>query len=136
MWNVLLPYLPGTAGHLASRFCPMNHETESEESPYQPPGWVFGVVWPVLYSLLGKELAAEPGDLRLWSLVALLTAWIPTYSAFCRDDKANARRVLAGSLALALTISRDKPRIAPVAAWLAYAMFLSLTKRGTARRRA
>ena len=37
--------------------------TRSQKPAFMPPGWTFGVVWPILYALLGISVAmilAEP----------------------------------------------------------------------------
>ena len=65
---------------------------DSLDKPFfMPPGWTFGVVWPVLYVLLGIALAlilAEPpSDARRKALVlffvqlALNFAWSPLFFA-------------------------------------------------------
>lgn len=56
-----------------------------------PPGWVFGLVWPVLYLLLGLAVAhilhARGARLRWWAvglfllLVALILTWPPLFFA-------------------------------------------------------
>ena len=58
---------------------------------FMPPGWTFGVVWPVLYVLLGLALAlilAEPpSDARRKALILFCTqlvlnfAWSPLFFA-------------------------------------------------------
>lgn len=58
---------------------------------FMPPGWVFGVVWPVLYALLGFALAlilAEPPTDRrrkalmlFFAQLALNLAWSPIFFA-------------------------------------------------------
>ena len=59
-----------------------------------PPGWVFGVVWPILYALLGVALAmilAEPPSPRrrkalilFFVQLALNFAWSPIFFAGAR----------------------------------------------------
>ena len=58
---------------------------------FMPPGWVFGVVWPILYVLLGVALAiilAEPDSparsralLLFFTQLALNYAWSPLFFA-------------------------------------------------------
>ncbi|HET6940903.1 MAG TPA: TspO/MBR family protein [Sphingomicrobium sp.] len=58
---------------------------------FMPPGWVFGVVWPILYALLGVALAlvlAEPPTARrrgalilFFAQLALNFAWSPVFFA-------------------------------------------------------
>jgi benzodiazapine receptor len=58
---------------------------------FMPPGWAFGVVWPILYALLGLALAmvlAEPPSQRrrnalllFYTQLALNFAWSPIFFA-------------------------------------------------------
>ena len=58
---------------------------------FMPPGWVFGVVWPILYALLGVSLAlvlAEPPTDRrrnalilFFAQLVLNFAWSPLFFA-------------------------------------------------------
>ena len=58
---------------------------------FMPPGWVFGVVWPILYAFLGVALAlvlAEPPTQRrksalilFFAQLALNFAWSPVFFA-------------------------------------------------------
>ena len=59
--------------------------------PFMPPGWAFGVVWPILYLLMGLALAmvlAEPPSPRrklaltlFFVQLALNFAWSPIFFA-------------------------------------------------------
>jgi tryptophan-rich sensory protein len=58
---------------------------------FMPPGWVFGVVWPLLYVLLGLSLAlalaAPPSEGRRKGIILFFTqlalnyAWSPVFFA-------------------------------------------------------
>src|SRR5881275_2787576 len=58
---------------------------------FMPPGWIFGLVWPILYALLGIALAmiiAEPpsprrrvGLVLFFVQLALNLAWSPIFFA-------------------------------------------------------
>ena len=107
---------------------------------FMPPGWVFGVVWPILYTLLGFALAlvlAEPpSDRRRNALIlffvqlALNFAWSPIFFAAHRIQIAlGVIVVMAGISALAAGQFR---RIRPLAGalmlpyllWLCFAAAL------------
>ncbi|NUS99732.1 MAG: tryptophan-rich sensory protein [Sphingomonas sp.] len=93
---------------------------------FMPPGWVFAVVWPILYVLLGLSLAlilAEPpSDKRRNALIlffaqlALNFAWSPVFFAAHAIRPALAIIVvMAGVAALAAGQFR---RIQPIAGML------------------
>jgi tryptophan-rich sensory protein len=62
-----------------------------EKPAFQPPGWAFGVIWPMLYVMLGLALAlilAEPDSPRrraaltlFFVQLALNFAWSPIFFA-------------------------------------------------------
>src|SRR5690348_421673 len=62
-----------------------------EKPMFMPPGWAFGVVWPILYTLMGIALAlvlAEPPSPRrrmalilFFIQLALNFAWSPIFFA-------------------------------------------------------
>jgi len=82
--------------------------------PFMPPGWTFGVVWPILYALLGIALAmvlAEPPSERrktaLWLFfiqLALNFAWSPLFFA-------------AHTIGLAMTVIFAMAAITAAAGW-------------------
>ena len=110
-----------------------------------PPGWAFGVVWPILYALLGVSLAmvlAEPPSDRrrngadpLHSFSSLLNfAWSPIF--FEGHDIALAKWVIFLMAAIAAAAARPVPQTAqarpgcllmPYLAWLVFAAMLNST---------
>jgi tryptophan-rich sensory protein len=62
-----------------------------QKPSFMPPGWAFGVVWPILYAMLGIAvamiIAAPPSDRRRLALtlffvqLALNFAWSPLFFA-------------------------------------------------------
>ncbi len=92
----------------------------------QPPGWMFGVVWPLLYLSMGIALAivlnARGASLRmvgvgLFLLQLLLNLmWSPLF--FGKHEATNAFYLLLLILALALGTTFVFGRIRALAAWL------------------
>jgi translocator protein len=92
----------------------------------QPPGWVFGVVWPILYLLTGTALSiilnARGASLRmvavgLFLLQFLLNlAWAPLF--FGRHEVTNAVYLLILILGLAIATTLVFGRVRALAAWL------------------
>ena len=103
---------------------------------FMPPGWVFGVVWPILYALLGFALAlilAEPPTDRrrkalflFFAQLALNFAWSPIFFAAHAIQPALAVIVVMAGLA-ALAAGQFR-RIRPLAGYLMlpYLMWLCL----------
>ncbi|HTK58286.1 MAG TPA: TspO/MBR family protein [Sphingomicrobium sp.] len=93
---------------------------------FQPPAWMFGVVWTILYSLLGLALAIvlqEPQSRQrrdaLWLFggqLAINFAWSPLFFGMHMIDVALI--VVVVMLVMALTAARYFRRIRKVAGWL------------------
>jgi benzodiazapine receptor len=110
---------------------------------FMPPGWVFGVVWPILYLLLGISLAivlAEPPSPRrkvalvlFFVQLALNFAWSPIF--FAAHDIRLAKVVIFIMAALAAAAAGQFMRIRraagvlliPYLAWLVFAATLNAT---------
>ena len=93
---------------------------------FQPSAWMFGVVWPILYALLGLALAIilqqPPSKLRrdaLWLFggqLAINFAWSPVFFGLHMIDVALIFIVVM--LVMALTAARYFRRISKLAGWL------------------
>lgn len=110
---------------------------------FMPPGWAFGVVWPILYALIGIALAlvlAEPpSDRRKLALtlffiqLALNLAWSPIF--FGGHDIRLAQIVIFAMAALAAAAAGQFLRLRrsagllmiPYLAWLVFAATLNST---------
>ena len=53
--------------------------------PWQPPNYLFGIVWPILYTIYGYIIFMQWGNttIRNTLIVGLLLnlAWVPTFTA-------------------------------------------------------
>ena len=114
-----------------------------EKPSFMPPGPVFGVVWPILYALLGIALAmilAEPASERrrtalilFFVQLALNFAWSPVF--FAGHDIVLAKVVIFAMAAIAAAAAGQFFRIHAVAgllmlpylAWLVFAAVLTAT---------
>ena len=89
-------------GMLSGWVCKM---PDTESLAGRPPGWVFGVVWPVLYTLMGLVgrsvfLKQNPLEMWLWGTVMASTlAWPAVVSC---DSKRG--RWVAGMLLIAVNL--------------------------------
>ena len=109
--------------------------------PFMPPGWAFGVVWPILYVLLGLALAlilAEaPSQRRRTALILFFAqlvlnfAWSPIFFAAHRIQLALITIVvMAGLAAFAAGQFRQIKPVAgalmlPYLLWLCFAAALN-----------
>jgi tryptophan-rich sensory protein len=93
---------------------------------FQPPSWAFGVVWTILYALMGVALAmilALPKSARrttalglFFAQLALNFAWSPLFFAGQMIDVALVD--IAIMLVLALATAKMFRALRPVAGWL------------------
>ena len=105
---------------------------------FRPPSFVFGLVWPVLYLLLGgawvytqshTKVSQTWVDFCYGTLVFFLTTWIVVYG--CLGHKKTGVYIIFLSL-LTTMVSRDisptLPRImlAPLLVWLLFAGLISI----------
>ena len=79
---------------------------------FMPPGWAFGVVWPILYALLGVALAMILFFLQL----ALNFAWSPLF--FAAHMITPALIVIVLMAGLAAVAAGQFRRIRPIAGYL------------------
>jgi tryptophan-rich sensory protein len=111
--------------------------------PWNPPGWVFGPVWTLLYAMMAVAawlvwrrggLAAQRGPLA-WFLVqlALNAAWTPLFFGLHRPDWAFLDIVLlwiaiAATLASFRRVHRGAAwLLVPYLAWVSFAAVLNFT---------
>ena len=125
-------FAPIVTGYLASAVCGMSKDSGSSVK-FRPPGWVFGIMWPILYLLLGIAWVASSRKNSLNSipyavLTALLVGWILTYS--CAENVNNGVFVILAAVMCALVCFSLGPKIskiciAPLIGWLIFAMMMN-----------
>ncbi|HST36376.1 MAG TPA: TspO/MBR family protein [Allosphingosinicella sp.] len=112
-----------------------------DKSPLNPPGWVFGVVWPILYVLLGLSLAMvlhargaanRNRALLLFGFQLLLNfAWSPVFFAYHQATAALSilAAMLGGCFALIVVAWRIRMvaglLLYPYLGWLMFAALLN-----------
>jgi benzodiazapine receptor len=110
---------------------------------FMPPGWVFGVVWPLLYAMLGVAVGmiwSEPSSDRrrtaltlFFAQLALNFAWSPIF--FAGQDIVLAKVVIFAMAAFAAAAAGQFVRLRtaagllmlPYLAWLVFAAVLTAT---------
>ena len=138
---ILIELLGGLSGWLSNSGYGNAWFDALVKPPFMPPGWLFGVVWPILYALLGISLAvvlAQPPSPRrragliLFALQMVLNfAWSPVF--FAAHDIGLAKVVIFVMAALAAAAAGQFFRLRKVAgllmvpylAWLVFAATLN-----------
>ena len=133
--DLLRLFYPMVAGFGVSKFCKM--EKSGINIKFRPPPFVFGIVWPILYILLGLSwINSNPDrdkniEILFFILSSLLAYWIVVYA--CQKDKKNAVFVmLAILLCIALLLvqipKKSQIYLTPLGVWIFFAMLLSTTE--------
>ena len=119
---------PNAISFVMSKICPM---TNGPKTNSQPPGWVFGVVWPILYLFLGWNWMKTRNPLHIL-LIALLNYWV--YKAGCQSDYRTGAWIFVPIIALSLAIWMKSSQMysngwwvmTPLIAWLLFAHQLNV----------
>src|SRR6185312_5039459 len=140
---VAIELLGGLSGWLANSGYGNSWFDALQKPSFMPPGWAFGVVWPVLYAMQGVALVmvlVEPRSERrrfalvlFFSQLVLNFAWSPIF--FAGHDIGLAKWVIFVMAALAaasagrfLRIKRDAGLLMlPYLLWLVFAATLNAT---------
>ncbi len=136
--------LGGLSGWLSNRGYGNPWFDALQKPTFMPPGWAFGVVWPILYVLLGIAVAmilrraavadAAGGALTLFFIqLALNFAWSPIF--FAGHDIRLAKVVIFVMAAIAAAAAGQFLRLRtaagllliPYLAWLVFAATLNAT---------
>tara|TARA_Y100001935_G_C17305086_1_gene511800 strand:+ start:1161 stop:1601 length:441 start_codon:yes stop_codon:yes gene_type:complete len=122
-------------GYIVSMNCKMG-KGSGNNVKFRPPSYLFGIVWPILYILLGISwINSYKGnkniDLLFIILSSLLAIWIIVYS--CMKDKKNAIFILLLILLsivylMILIPQKSKLYLAPLLVWILFATFLNTTE--------
>ncbi|QNM83442.1 tryptophan-rich sensory protein [Sphingomonas sabuli] len=112
-----------------------------QKPSFMPPGWLFGVVWPILYAMLGVAVAMiialppspkRTGALTLFGIqMALNFAWSPVF--FALHDIELAKYIIIMMVVLSAIAAGQFFRLRPPAgvlmipylAWLVFATTLN-----------
>jgi tryptophan-rich sensory protein len=134
--NIIKLFLSMFIGYLVSLKCKMNNRSGSSVR-FRPPSYIFGIVWPILYLLIGYSwvestdtIAENKIDILYISLSLLLGLWIIVYA--CLENKVGSLFVMfiifLNLLFLMILVpEKSKLLLAPLCVWLLYATFLLTT---------
>jgi tryptophan-rich sensory protein len=125
-------YIPALTGYILSMFCGIPKDSGSN-LPQRPPAFVFKIVWPILYILLGlvwsKSYTQKYLDLIFTLITFLLCLWIFVFS--CQNNKKNGIYIIAITIATvicSMTLNNDnisKILLIPLLSWLLIAYQLN-----------
>lgn len=131
--NIIKLFFAMSLGYLVSLKCKMNNRSGSSVR-FRPPSYIFGIVWPILYLLIGSSwikstdsLFENKIDLLFISLSLLLGFWIYVYA--CMNNKLASLYIMflifLNLLFLMILIpEKSKLLLAPLCVWLLYATFI------------
>ena len=105
-------FIPPIVGFLSSLFCKYNISDDNLKPAFQPPNWVFQVVWNILYLLYGfcaylalnnQFVDSNAIFLSIWFLNLLLNfSWTPIFA--CDDSLNRSKIALWVLIALIMTL--------------------------------
>lgn len=135
--NIIKLFFAMFIGYLVSLKCKMNNNSASSVK-FRPPSYIFGIVWPILYLLIGSAWIQATDtishrdctDLLFISLSLLLGFWIIVYA--CMENKLGSLYVMffiiLNLLYLMILIpQKSRLLLAPLCVWLAYATLILVT---------
>jgi tryptophan-rich sensory protein len=138
MANVVVVFVPAVVGFATSALCSPGSGA-GVTVPFRPPPVVFGIVWPILYLLMGvswsiaRRNSAQrfSADVTYALLTVVLALWLVVYG--CLGSKAGGIFVIAAALgvtALAMTLGTWTTRalITPLLTWLIAALLLNTSE--------
>lgn len=124
---------------IVSYICPMIRN-DNVKSAGQPPGWIFGVIWPILYLFIGytwmisRQSNSTISDILFISNLLCINAWLFFFN--CQNNKLGALWTFIPSIATSLmclifvsnVTSNWWPAIllAPYISWLIFASQLNM----------
>ena len=132
-YDIILFLLPMIVGYATSFFCKIGR-TAGAAVNSRPPSYVFMIIWPILYLLMGLSWVNANNDLMnnqltvnvLYGLLTFtLALW--TYFYGCQNNKKYALWTLPMSILLILIILMYTPNylLLPLLVWLLFAMLLN-----------
>lgn len=128
--EILKIVTPAIVGYTCVLLCPVG-KTSGETQIQRPPAVVFGIIWPILYILIGFSWHKSNENAIFCALTIFLGLWIITYG--CVKNKKISLYILAVIVALtatAISLCSVSDKIAayamtPVLAWTLIAFLLN-----------
>ena len=124
-------FLPMLSGYTMAMFCKPSKNAGSIVK-FRPPAWVFGIIWPILYILLGVAwINSKQLSLFYFILILFLNLWLYIYA--CKKNKVGGVYVIFLSILSLLYIfvsvsTKIKYYLAPLLVWLLFAGLMNITE--------
>lgn len=139
---IVLCLAAGWIGSLSTRDAIPEWYSGLIKPTYNPPSWAFGVVWPILYVLMGIALGMvlskgfDRREVRIAALVfaiqlALNASWSPIFFGLRRIDLAMVNLVLLWAAIIATMVLFSKVSrisavmLVPYLLWVSFAAYLN-----------
>lgn len=131
MENLIILFIPMLSGFLSSSICSIGEGSGSTVKS-RPPGYIFGIVWTLLYILIGiswvdsrKKYKQNVVDLLYSLLILLLCIWIFLYG--CKKNKKFAMYSILFSIMITIFILMYSLSyyLVPLLIWLLFALLLN-----------
>lgn len=121
-------FIPALSISFTSLLCP-NLKNSGAQVPFRPPGWVFGIVWPILYVTTGYAWNLSKQDNLFALAIGLCCAWLIVYS--CKKLKYEAAYILLASATISWYIvnrlnGSASHYMIPLALWLTFATSINM----------
>ena len=137
--NIVRLIVPMAFGYITSHSCwkRVSSKRAGASVAFRPPAYVFGIVWPILYIMLGlswvmamkKNKTATHVEISYVSISILLASWIFVYG--CKNRKVWGVYSIALSLgAVIMTMNlvgvESRVLLVPLLTWLILALLLNV----------
>ena len=133
-FKLILVVIPILFGLITSFICPVSRES-GRVVKITPPNYVFGIVWPILYFLIGISWYFITSENNIYLhipyivLLLLLFFWIIAYS--CYGNKLNGVYVLFFTLLtiiITMIVGNMYSRLflSPLLVWIILAIFMNV----------
>lgn len=129
-------FSPIVTSYLVSSQCPMQ-KSAGIDVVGRPPGYVFGIVWPILYLLMGYSWFNYSGtysnfvNIGFVILIILLNSWVVLYGCYDKNSNSLYSILLGILVTIVLIILMCKESInsslslVPLTVWLFFALLLN-----------
>ncbi len=138
MLQMIRIFIPMILGAIASAMCQIPKEA-GKSVRFRPPGWVFSIVWPLLYIMVGISWYISAKSTKFHNalidscfaiLNVILCSWIIVYG--CVNNKIIGVYIIAASILMCIltmiVIHHNKLALgllAPLLVWLMFALLLN-----------